>query len=116
MEYLLILLSLVFMTSGQLLQKLAADKAHQLDHKAPFVKRILKQRETWWAILCLGSGMSVWLVVLYHMEVSKAVPFLSLGYVLVLVVSHYYLHEKIRPIRWLGVMFIIVGTTIISIS
>lgn len=116
MEYLLIFTSLIFTSSGQLLQKLAADKANRLDPTSPFVIRILKQPETIWAVVCLAVGMALWLSVLYHMEVSKAVPFLSLGYVLVLLVSHYYLHESIQPVRWLGVLFIVLGTTIISIT
>lgn len=116
MEYVLILISLLFITGGQLLQKLAANKAMTKPIEMVFLHRILSQRETWWAIVCLAIGTALWLLVLYKMEVSKAVPFLSLGFVLVLLISHFYLHEIVRPARWIGVAFICAGIITLSLA
>lgn len=116
MDYALILVSLLFITGGQLLQKLSASKAVLNPIEKPFLHKILSQPETWWAVLCLGIGTLLWLFVLYRMEVSKAFPFLSLGFVFILLVSRYYLHETIRPIRWLGVGFICIGVITISLA
>lgn len=116
MAYLLILASLVFTSGGQLLQKLAANKAAALPAQTHFVRRLFAQHETWWAILCLGIGTLFWLSVLYYMEVSKAFPFLSLGYVIIMLISRFVLKEAVSRQRWLGVGFIIFGIILVSLS
>ncbi len=82
--------------------------------KIHFLKRIFSQPETWWAIICLAAGTVLWLTVLYRMEVSKAFPFLSIGFVLVILISRYHLNETISKARWLGLGLI--GSGIILIS
>ncbi|WP_455207488.1 EamA family transporter [Kaarinaea lacus] len=116
MEYLLILTSLIFTSGGQLLQKLAANKAAALPTQTHFLQRLFIQHETWWAILCLGIGTLLWLSVLYYMEVSKAFPFLSLGYVVIMLVSRFFLKEDVTGQRWLGVGFITLGIALVSLS
>ena len=114
--YLLIALALLFTTSGQLLQKLATTRVVIGAGKPGFLAQILHFRETYWAIACLGSGMLIWLVVLYHMEVSKATPFLSLGFILVTLVSRHHLKETVPVSRWLGVLLITIGLWMVSLS
>lgn len=116
MEYILIMVSLGFTSAGQLLQKLAANKAAAGPVKIHFLQRLFLQYETWWAILCLGIGTLLWLSVLYYMEVSKAFPFLSLGFVIIMLISRFFLHEVITIQRWLGVGFITLGIALVSLS
>ncbi len=115
-DYLLIGISLCLTTAGQILQKIAADKALARDGAASFLLRILSCRETYWAIGSLVLGTIVWIAVLYRMQVGKAVPFLSLGFVLVVVVSRFKFDEHIRLQRWLGVAVISLGLMLISQS
>jgi len=103
-----------FTTEEQLLQIIGATKAASMSSKAHFLKRILSQSETWWAIACLAVGTVLWLAVLYRMEVSKAFPFLSIGFVLVILISRYHLKETISKARWLGLGFICSGIVLIS--
>ncbi len=116
MDYLLILLSVLFTTGGQLLQKISATKVAAMPAKAHFLKSVFRQSETWWAVTCLAAGMVLWLVILYRMEVSKAFPFLSIGFVLVILVSRYHLNEAVSVTRWLGVALICSGIVLISLS
>ncbi len=116
MEYVLIFASLAFTSAGQLLQKLAADKAETLSIRQHFLQRLFSQYETWWAIICLGIGTLLWLAVLYTMEVSKAFPFLSLGFVVIMLISRLFLHETVSGQRWLGVGFITLGIALVSLS
>ena len=116
MEYILILFSLIFTTTGQWLQKIAANKAVVYPGETHLIYRILIQRETWWAITSLAIGIVLWLSVLYFMEVSRAFPFLSLGFVLVMLVSHFHFKEVITRARWIGVGFIVAGIVMVSIS
>lgn len=115
MDYALVGLALLFISLSQVLQKLAARKVAQTDNGRPVSHRFAACKETWWAILSLMAGTLVWLAVLYRMDVSKAFPLLSLGYVLVLLASRHYLHETISAQRWAGVAAIIAGITLLSL-
>ena len=56
------------------------------------------------------------MLVLYRMDVGKAMPFLSLGFVLVVAVSRYKFSEHISLRRWSGVTVIAFGLLLISQS
>ena len=62
----------------------------------------------------VSSGTVLWLAVLYQMEVSKAFPFVSLGFVLVMLAARFYLHETVPWFRWLGVALISAGITMVA--
>jgi len=113
-DYLLIGLALVLITSGQVLQKSAAGRSLHDPREINFVFKIASYRQTYWAVACLAAGMLTWIVVLYRIEVSKAVPFLSLGFVFVTLVSKFKLKETVSIERWLGVALITFGLWMIS--
>ncbi len=115
MAYLLIALTLLLTTSGQLLQKLAADKAGSLHNGRGMVGNLIRLPQTWLAVLLLGLGMLFWLAVLSMMEVSQAYPYLGLGYVLVLLASRFQLKEHISRDRWIGVTLIVAGIVVLSL-
>lgn len=114
LDYGLVLLSLLLTSGAQILQKLGADRAAAAVGGGPFVRRLLLRREIWWAVLCLAAGTALWLLVLYRMEVSRAFPFLSLGFVLVMLVSRHYLKETVTATRWLGVGLIVGGIFLVA--
>ncbi len=114
LDYGLVLLSLLLTSGAQILQKLGADRAATAAGGGPFVRRLLLRREIWWAVLCLAAGTALWLLVLYRMEVSRAFPFLSLGFVLVMLVSRHYLKETVTATRWLGVGLIVGGIFLVA--
>ncbi|MBM3071848.1 4-amino-4-deoxy-L-arabinose-phosphoundecaprenol flippase subunit ArnE [Lelliottia sp. RWM.1] len=66
------------------------------------------------ALLALGSGMLVWLVVLQHLPVGIAYPMLSLNFVWVTLAAKAFWREKIAPHHWLGVGFIMVGIILLG--
>ena len=115
MAYLLIALTLLFTTGGQLLQKLAADKASRAHNGRGMIGNLIRLPHSWLAVACLGLGMLFWLAVLARMEVSQAYPYLGLGYVLVLLVSHFQLGEHISRARWTGVLLIVAGIAVLSL-
>ena len=116
MVYLLVALALLFTTTGQLLQKLATARVVKQAGQPGFLIQIIKFKETWLAITCLALGVLVWLTVLFQMEVSKATPFLSLGFILVTLVSRYHLKETVPVNRWLGVLLVTIGLWLVSLS
>ncbi len=114
MTALLIAITLLLTTGGQLLQKISADRASQADNRHGMITNLLRQPQSWVAAGLLGLGMLSWLAVLSRMEVSQAYPFLGLGYVLVLLVSRYRLGEHISLQRWAGVALIVGGIAVLS--
>lgn len=57
-----------------------------------------------------------WLVLLSRVDLSYAYPALSLGYVLITLVSAFVLGEYVSALRWAGVFVICLGVIMISRS
>ena len=102
MEYILILLVVILTSTGQVLQKLCADRGLKNAKTSSQVFSALFQWEIILAVICLASAVAIWLIVLYLMDVSKAFPFVSLGFVVVLLFSRFYLRESVPWTRWPG--------------
>ena len=63
-----------------------------------------------------GLSSIFWLILLSRVELSYAYPALSLGYVLVTLVSAFFLGEQVSGMRWLAVLVICVGVVLLSRS
>lgn len=62
----------------------------------------------------LGISLITWLQVLNTIEVSIAYPMLSLNYIVVLILANVFFGEKIPSHRWVGVMCIFTGVTVLA--
>lgn len=114
MEYLFIALAVLFTSLGQITQKVVAQRHLDNCDSLPALLAVLIKKETLLAISLLILGMLFWLLTLKTMEVSKAFPFLSSGFILVLIFSRMWFKEDIPWFRWLGVILICIGLSIIS--
>lgn len=56
----------------------------------------------------------LWLLGLQRLELSYAYPLLSIGYVLVNLLSVIFFHERVDRMRWLAVAIISAGVVLIS--
>lgn len=111
-EVLLALLgSVLFTTSGQLLQKKASLKYSQI--KGDSIFRHLLSVEIVASTLFLGVGLLFWLLVLTKVELSLAYPLLSINYVIILLGARYLFGESIPIRRWIGVTFILIGIAVL---
>lgn len=63
-----------------------------------------------------GFSSIFWLVLLSRVDLSYAYPALSLGYVLVTLVSALALGEQVSALRWAGVMIISIGVIMVARS
>ena len=114
MKYALVGACLILLTIAQLLQKRAAS---HFPTTGPLSRRLLvllHRNDLWWAGGCLAAGTFIWLAVLYHNEVSRAFPLLSLVFVSVTLISRFLLHESVTPLRWLGIATIGVGVALVA--
>ncbi len=114
MDYVIIFIVVLLTSIGQVLQKLGADRGLKNAKTFKDTVRALFQWEVMLAVICLGSALLLWLVVLYHMDVSKAFPFISSGFIVVLLAAHFILHETISWWRWTGVIFIVAGISLLA--
>ncbi|MDD4954808.1 MAG: EamA family transporter, partial [Candidatus Omnitrophica bacterium] len=58
----------------------------------------------------------IWSTILSKIDLSVAVPVASFSYILVPLTSIVFLHEKINGVRWLGIIFILMGIIFTSLS
>jgi drug/metabolite transporter (DMT)-like permease len=65
-------------------------------------------------LLVYGLSFILWLYVLSRVQVSYAYPFVSLSYPIVMILSNVFLKEPLGKGLWIGVFFILIGTTIIG--
>ncbi|MBE3577838.1 MAG: EamA family transporter [Limnochordales bacterium] len=65
-------------------------------------------------LLLYAVSAVLWLVVLSRVELSTAYPMLSLGYVLVVLLSWLFFRESLSLIKVLGVLLICAGVALIG--
>ena len=75
---------------------------------------LLKSPPFWAGMLCYGASVCVWVAALSKAPVSTAYPMLSLGYVVVAVVSVMWLGEILTVPKILGIALICGGVFLIS--
>lgn len=68
----------------------------------------------WLGMVCYGTSVCVWLAALSKAPVSTAYPMLSLGYIVVAVVSVLWLGETLSPAKVLGIALICAGVVLVS--
>jgi len=67
-------------------------------------------------IALYGISLLIWFYVLSLMELSKAYPLVSLGYVFTMIIAYLLLNEPITTFKVIGLLFIILGVIFISKS
>ena len=65
---------------------------------------------------CYAVSALLWIIVLSHLEVSKAYPILGLSYIFVLLLSFFFLGESLTLTKILGSLLILFGVVLISLK
>ena len=63
-----------------------------------------------------GASAGVWLLVLSKLDVSKAYPFVGLGFVLTMLFAYVFLNEPITAMKLTGTILVFAGVVLISAS
>ena len=119
--WILILLGVGLNAAAQLLLKTAT---RPLGHYTVFNADTLsgsiiilsKSLPFWTGMICYGASLCVWLAALSKAPVSTAYPMLSLGYVVVAVVSVAWLGESMTPAKIAGIALICLGVVLVTRS
>jgi multidrug transporter EmrE-like cation transporter len=119
--WVLILLGVALNAAAQLLLKLATKPmAHftvfNADTLSGSIVILSKSLPFWGGIICYGASLCVWLAALAKAPVSTAYPMLSLGYVVVAVVSVGWMGESLTPVKIAGIALICLGVVLVTRS
>lgn len=110
----MILLSVFLSAGGQLLFKAAMNDFGVLELSIPALLRLLSNPLLLLGLAVFFISAVLWLVALLRADLSFAVPFLSVAYILVLLGSVVLFQENISLLRLSGFAVIILGLFVIA--
>lgn len=76
----------------------------------------LKNKELWIAVICYGGSSIFFLWGLRGGDLSVLYPITSLTYIWVALLSIKILKETMNSYKWLGIVFILIGVTLIGLA
>ena len=63
----------------------------------------------WLGISAFALNFFIWIIILYKVDLSIAMPVGSTSYLFIPLCAIIFLHERISPLRWVGILFIVAG-------
>lgn len=113
-----ILLSILFSSSAQILLKIGMDSIHLEPSIAvtSIVWRVATNIYVLSGVSLHVLALVTWLYALRHVDVSYAYPFIALGFVFTLAAGHFYLNENVNIYRIAGVVLIFAGIILVARS
>jgi len=115
----LTLLSVCMSAFAQILLKTGLPSGQSANIDAGVITTVVRMLLNPWVLAGLGlyfAGAIVWLFVLARSEVSYAYPFVSLGFVLTMVLGAALLGEQVGVGRVLGTVLIVAGIVCVARS
>ncbi len=109
--YVLLGINIVLGVAGQFLMKFGVNKVGGLEELG-LVKFMTTAFLSPFIILGLGLyafSAVLWIILLSKLDLSVAYPSLSIGYVLVLLISTFFLGEQVSLIKFAGTLLIMLG-------
>lgn len=110
----LILCGTLFEAAGQLAFKRAADT--RPTGAGPLTAALVNYR---WVLLGWCSFIIqgiFWSAALYFLDISVAHPIGAIAFVVVALLSKFFLREQVTPRRWLGISLILAGTMLVALN
>lgn len=116
MVYLLAFISIAFSAFAQYLLKIGVTEL-SISQKTSVLKNLRLIITDWpliGGVACYVVSMVLWLFVLSKMEMSKAYPLVSVGYILTLFLGYFLLDEPLTIAKLVGVSIIVIGVVILT--
>jgi len=113
----LVLASVVLVDVGQLFLKYGMNQVGELDFSAGIIALFLSIFSNVFVVigvLLFASSSFGWLLALSKVPLSLAYPIVSIGYVVVSVLSWILFQESLSPLRILGLGVIVTGVFLLS--
>jgi multidrug transporter EmrE-like cation transporter len=117
----LLLVSVGFSIAGQITLKSAMDQIGRIGSAevaaaGDTILRAAKEPRLWLGLTLFGISSIFWLVVLSRVPLSVAYPFVGISYVVIVLMARFVLAENVPALRWVGVLVVAAGITIIGLS
>ena len=113
----IIIIGVVFAAIGQVSWKLGMNQAGQISAmNLAYISSVLLNPYVLLGFVMYGLSTVFWLIALSKRELSFVYPFISLTYILVLVLSSLVLKESMGFSKLVGTLIIIIGLIIIARS
>ena len=117
----LVLTAVVISVLGQLSLKMGMNQVGAIDggslgRPMETLMRVFSTPLVWLGLSCYGVSAMLWLVVLSRLDLSYAYLMLASMYVLIPLVSWLFLGERIPPMRWVGMVVVVLGVVIVARS
>ena len=113
-SYGLLLLAIIIGVVGQLLLKHGMSR--RPDFRLGDIAILTHNLPVMSGFGCYGLSTVLYLTVLARLELSLAYPTVSLGYVLVIIMSRVVFNEPISPTRWLAAGIICFGVLLVGLG
>ena len=115
-DYLYILATIAFTVYGQLILKwritaLGSMPVEAWD-KAKWLFMLVFDPAIFSGFVAAFLASMTWMAAMTRFDLSHAYPFMSLNFVIVLLLSAWLLHEPVTPAKVLGIVLIVAGTAI----
>ena len=115
MHYVIALISIGLGTAAQFFFKLGVNSITKNAHgTADTIKLGITNLHLWSGMACYGVSLLMWFYVLSQMELSRAFPLVSIGYVAILLLGYFFLNEPMTAYKIIGVSLIVIGVIFIS--
>lgn len=118
--FILIILDGAFNMIAQLLMKKGLVEAGAgglaLSNVADFVGKNISSPFVLAGIIMYAMNFLVWIVILYKVDLSIALPAGGIGYVFAPLAAIIFLHEQVGLVRWVGIGLIVAGVHFVSRS
>jgi multidrug transporter EmrE-like cation transporter len=111
----ILIVAICFSVSGEMCLKSGMNQigVFSFSNLLPTLGKILSHPRIWTGFGLFTIGAFFWLSVLSRVNLSWAYPLLSIGYILVLIVSAVVLKEHISAVRWIGAIVISIGVVLV---
>ncbi len=87
-----------------------------LGNMLEFVSKGASSVILWCGIFLYAVNFLIWIIILYKVDLSIAMPVGSICYVIVPIIAVVFLHEHMGLVRWLGILCIILGIHFVAQS
>jgi multidrug transporter EmrE-like cation transporter len=118
-NFTIVLLSVLLNAAAQIFLKKGSSVLVEISLQDNLVSSILRIFSNWYilgGLICYVFSIAVWIFALSRVDVSKAYPMLSIGFIISVLAAYTFLGESISILKISGIIFITIGVLMISKS
>lgn len=117
--FLLIVMNDIVDTAAQLIMKggLAQTGISSVgaNNALEFILKNASSPLVWLGITVYAANFVIWILILYKVDLSIALPIGSTSYIFVPIAAVLFLHEQVNLARWVGTLSIVLGLYFLSL-